>query len=439
MNSRSGLGLRFVRLLLLSASIGIALFVALYHIGDAMIDTITGNVDYQAERIAARVESLQAYVDSNQIAATDTAALLAWCEGQPVILMEVYRDGKLIFNSSYLESDELYGRDIDATLYDWYAYYTIDFADGEAGLLIFSDEASQLRTQAIIVEIIAALAAFLGIFIRGVRKVVSYICDLSSDVQVLEGGDLDHAVTVQGDDELAALARGLDSMRIAFLEQRNAEALSLQANQSLITGLSHDLRTPLTKLMLYTEILRSGTYRDEDQLREYLCRIDEKAGQIKQLADDILRFSLASGEGAGMKPELVDLREAFFDMLSELVDYLSQKGCRLDCELDWSDDRVFVCMPFARRLFDNLASNIDKYADRSEPVRIELRREETRVGIAFENAVDARLDGQEGTQVGLANVEYMMSRMGGSCQVEHADGRFAAVLWFRRGFDAGDA
>lgn len=432
MNSRSGLGLRFVRLLLIAALCSAALFGVLYHVGDGVIDSMARNEDFQARCIEARVESLQAYVDSNQIAAVDTGALLNWCENQPVVLMEIYRNGKLVFNSSYLEAEGLYDRDIDVSFYDWYSYYTIDFADGVANLLIFSDETYQLRAWAIIVEIVVAVAVFLGIFLKGVREVASYICDLSSDVQMLEGGDLDHTITVRGDDELAVLAQGLDSMRIAFLEQRNAEALSLQANQSLITGLSHDLRTPLTKLMLYTEILRSRKYRDEDQMREYLGRIDEKAGQIKQLSDDLLHFSLAVGEEVGMKSELVALREVFFDTLSELVEYLSQKGCRFDCALAWSDDRIFVCKPFVRRLFDNLASNIDKYADRSEPVRIELRHKDDRIGLAFENAVDARLDGQESTQVGLANVEYMMGRMGGSCQVERADGVFTTVLWFRR-------
>ncbi|HQE70788.1 MAG TPA: hypothetical protein PK071_06690, partial [Atopobiaceae bacterium] len=91
MNSRSGLGLRFVRLLLIAALCSAALFGVLYHVGDGIIDSLAINEDFQARCIEARVESLQAYVDSNRIAATDADALLEWCENQPVVLMEIYR------------------------------------------------------------------------------------------------------------------------------------------------------------------------------------------------------------------------------------------------------------------------------------------------------------------------------------------------------------
>ena len=58
--------------------------------------------------------------------------------------------------------------------------------------------------------------------------------------------------------------------------------------------MSHDLRTPLTTLLLYTEILRYGKYQGEEQLHAYLDRVDEKAQQIKQLAENILEYSLAA-------------------------------------------------------------------------------------------------------------------------------------------------
>ena len=83
-------------------------------------------------------------------------------------------------------------------------------------------------------------------------------------------------------------------MRLAFRAQQEREAQTYAANQALISEMSHDLRTPLTTLLLYTEILRYGKYQGEEQLHAYLDRVDEKAQQIKQLAENILEYSLAA-------------------------------------------------------------------------------------------------------------------------------------------------
>ena len=79
----------------------------------------------------------------------------------------------------------------------------------------------------------------------------------------LEGGNLDYKITVSGKNELSSLAKGLDDMRIAFKEKNDNEIQMLKANKRIITEMSHDLRTPLTSVMLYSDIL-SGLERVGD-------------------------------------------------------------------------------------------------------------------------------------------------------------------------------
>lgn len=432
MRNYSGMGLRFIRLLLIAALCSFLMMGFLHYGGNIIIGELLEKTDFQAKRTENRVNAFQSYVKKNNVALTDGDALLSWCNNQPLVLMEVYRNNKLMFNSKYSESDELYSKDIDVTYYDWYSYYTVHFADGDAELLIYSDEIYLFQTWATIAEVAICAVVFLTVFLRGVRKVASYICVLSSEILALEGGDLDHSITVCGKDELGMLAQGLDSMRKAFLEQRNTEAASFQANQSLITGMSHDLRTPLTKLMLYTEILRSGKYQSEAQLKEYLTRIDEKAGQIKQLSDNIFQYSMMPMENAVTELSSLSLKEAFRDSLSEMIGYLSQKGYRFDFVLDWVDEQIFVYEPFIKRLLDNLTSNIEKYADLSMPVRIELLLNEKYIGLSFQNVVTTDSAKQDGTNIGLTNINSMMNKMNGTCHVEQTAVSFKIELWFLR-------
>lgn len=110
----------------------------------------------------------------------------------------------------------------------------------------------------------------------------------------MEGGDLDHPITIQGDDELALLATSLDGLRLTLRQQQAEEAQAAAKVKSLITEMSHDLRTPLTTLLLYTEILRHHKYETEAQQDEYLAKIDGKARQIKQLSDNLFEYALVT-------------------------------------------------------------------------------------------------------------------------------------------------
>ena len=333
----------------------------------------------------------------------------------------------LIYSSSYPDDPSIPENEVESPYYDWLSYHTVAFADGGADVVLYSDEAYQLLTWLTILEIVLSFLAFLVLFLRGCRGIVRYIRRLSNEIQALEGGDLEQAVTVEGNNELTTLARGLDSMRLAFREQREREAQSFRANQTMITQMSHDLRTPLTTLLIYTEILKLHKYEGALQLEDYLGKIDAKAHQIKQLSDNIFEYALVTREQTVALDPPAPFREVFHDLLSETAVHLRSSGYRLQLELDWPAANISVTMPYIRRLLDNIVSNIIKYADRAAPVSIETVRTETQVGLSIGNR--RRDDGgqSEGTHIGLGNMHAMMEKMDGVCLVEDADADFFGV------------
>ena len=92
----------------------------------------------------------------------------------------------------------------------------------------------------------------------------------------------------------------------------------------------YHLRTPLTKLMLYIEILRSEKLADEEQRRDYLNRSVLLIGQIKELADNILQYSIQPKEDYIMTPEPMSFTAVLHDPLSEMAGYLSRRGYVLE-------------------------------------------------------------------------------------------------------------
>ena len=413
------------------------LFVVLNATVESVLENYLLSSDFLDTVIEERVNDLQDYVTENQVSATDSQALSQWMRGKPLTLMEIYRSNVLVYSSYASYSLAVEGDDFTWTAtegeetptYDWISYYSVEFSDGWGVVVLYSNDLYRYSTYATIAEVILCAVLFLAGFLIAFQRTVSYMRQISLEIQAMEGGDLNQPVTVRGDNDLTALAESLDAMRLAFRAQRERESSTYAANQALISQMSHDLRTPLTTLLIYTEILRYGKYQGEDQLRGYLDKIDEKAQQIKQLAENLLEYSLASQKRAVEMEPPAPAAEIFRPLLQETATFLEQYGYAFHWDLDFGEGRVAVHTPYLRRILDNLSSNILKYASLQEPISIQAREQEGVLALSFCNGLKDR-DEPAGTCVGLSSVEAMMEKMGGSSHAEQTGAAFQITLLF---------
>lgn len=137
---------------------------------------------------------------------------------------------------------------------DQYCYHPVTFADGKAGVGISGMYAYQFYNYALTAELAVCFFLFLAFVILGIRTKIRDILTLSREIEILEGGSLDYEITVKGKDEMGAQAEGLENMRLSFRSMIEREAAIVQENQKAVTEMSHDLRTPVTSILLYTEI-----------------------------------------------------------------------------------------------------------------------------------------------------------------------------------------
>lgn len=415
-----------------------ALFLVLHTTVGSALESYVYSSDFLSNVTEKRVNDLQEYVTENQVSATDSQALSQWMRGKPLTLMEIYRSNVLVYSSYASYSLAVEGGDFTWTAtegeetptYDWISYYTVDFADGQGEVVLYSNELYRYSTYATMAEIILCAALFLLGFLIAFQRTVSYMRQISLEIQAMEGGDLNRPITVRGDNDLTALAESLDAMRLAFRAQQEREASTYAANQALISQMSHDLRTPLTTLLIYTEILRYGKYQGEEQLRGYLDKIDGKAQQIKQLAENLLEYSLASQKRAVEMEPPAPAGEVFEPLLQETATFLEQYGYTFQWELHFGQGKVAVHTPYLRRILDNLSSNILKYASCKEPIQVQAQEEENTLVLFFRNSLKEREDVTEGTCVGLSSVQAMMEKMGGSSHAEQTGAAFQITLVF---------
>ena len=200
----------------------------------------------------------------------------------------------------------------------------------------------------------------------------------------------------------------------------------------MVTEMSHDIRTPLTSIMLYSEILRSGKCRDEDQFQGYLEKIDQKTKQLKVMSDRLFNYSLINVDQEIQLEKRGTLEQIFFDPLSEMCGYLEQQGYQIKPVFLFKDTEIKVHDAYISRIIDNVTSNIVKYADPEFPIVIRSFYAEDDCGIVLENVVKEHTENEESTKIGLSNIKKMMGKMCGECRIEERDNLFIMTLLFKK-------
>ena len=428
-NRRSSIRARLGRLLVLAAVVAGLCFLGLDLAGRSLMDRFLTGEDFIRRQDQRYLDSLRDYIEAESVTAWDADKLTQWVYEQNVVSIQVVRNGMVTYDSFYPEAD-FNAYPSMGQYYEWGDYHDMTFADGPATVWLYGYYYYQYDVRLLVLSLAGAFLVFLGVVMTGLQGTITYIRQLSQEIGVLEGGTLDVPITVRGRDELTNLAQGLDAMRDSFRRQGERERQLVQANQRMITEMSHDLRTPLTAILLYVELLRRNGGEAEKR-EEYLDRLEGKVEQMRTLADHLFRYALSSGAAPAGNTEAVTLEAGVGDALSELAACLTERGFRVEAHLPWSDRQVAMDCEGAARVLDNLTSNLLKYADPHTPVTIALLEQEGFAGVRIANALGPSAYGAESSGVGLASAARLMEQMGGRLDRGETDGGFQVTLLFR--------
>lgn len=427
--NRSSLVKKFSLLLILSAVAGAVTYICLFFYGQFTFEKYIEHSSFIETRSNKRIKNFQSYIFKNNISTLDSNEISEWGKRNAVVLMEIYRGHYLLYSTVAPEYFYEYKNQEEATMYDWVTYHTVTFADGDAQVLVYADDMTIWNFWLILTSTTIGVLVALIIFLTGCNRVVKQICILNERIQMMEAGDLNVDIPFCGNHELGQLAQSLNSMQFAFKAQIENEKAIFQTHQTIITEMSHDLRTPLTTLQIYTDILRYKKY-DPSMLENHLELIDAKAYQIKQLADNIFEYSLIS------KQEKVELetpssaKQVFYDMISEYIYQWEKHGILLDYEFCHSDVPIAVYSPYIKRSLDNISSNIIKYASRDERVLIKTYLEQNYYCITVQNKISKEPVSADSSHIGLSNIEMMMKKMNGKCITQLNEEHFSITLLF---------
>lgn len=323
------------------------------------------------ENTSGTMRSLQGYIDENNVKAEDVAALNVWMRQQPLAIMQVYRQNTLLFDSTQQITSGLHTHTTAHAHTVHETLYPVLFADGEAdvSLTVFPEYGVIQTLNKVLLSICGLI--FLVIVLCSIRGKLKHLVRLENEVLSIAGGDLQGGISVHGHDELSRLAECVDEMRNSLVAKLRQEEARQQESYEWVTAMSHDLRTPLTMLTGYLEILRRKN--TDNETRGYIDKSCDKAAQLKDMSD--MLFACFSPNALRKEACEPFSTEALENMVAECSLLLTEKGYTISISpipQAW----ILVHPDALKRVMDNVFSNLLKYADRQAPVDVTVSLEE---------------------------------------------------------------
>lgn len=267
---------------------------------------------------------------------------------------------------------------------------------------------------------------------------------LADQVTAIRDGDLETPLDLPADADLRQTAEQLNDIQAglhrALAEQTRSERMKVE----LISNVSHDLKTPLTSVLSYAELLRQEPL--EGAAADYARIIDEKAHRLSAMVQDVFEVSKAASGQLPVQLERLDFAKLLRQTLADLEGPISQSG--LTFKVDLPEQAVMITADGRRlyRVFQNLIDNALKYALEGSRIYLTLKTAEGRAVASLRNTSreelpdgvnltarfvrgDAsRTDG--GSGLGLSIASSFTEACGGSFRVETVADLFTAVVSF---------
>jgi signal transduction histidine kinase len=253
---------------------------------------------------------------------------------------------------------------------------------------------------------------------------------------------LDTRIPVKGSDELSQLADTINDMsgrlKLLIEEEKQWE----KAKNDIVTNLSHDLRTPLTSILGYMDLIGQNKYKDEEDLQHYSGIVYSKCKSLKTLVDDLFDYSKLNSAGLKLNRIRLNLAELLEQVVLGFIPILNENG--INYRLLFQAEKVNVNGDpvLLARLFDNLVNNAVNHGKEGKRLDIELQKAdgnavikiinfgspilEEELPLIFERFYQSdksRSRNEEGSGLGLAIVKSIVNLHGGTVGAQSQNGK----------------
>lgn len=242
---------------------------------------------------------------------------------------------------------------------------------------------------------------------------------------------------------LKRMAEYINDIAGGFTNAIEQSLKSERLKTELITNVSHDIKTPLTSIINYVDLLKKEDIKDA-KIEQYIAILDKKSQRLKKLIEDLVEASKVSSGNVKLNIERINLKELLNQAIGEFEDRFQKKNLKIDLDIPKTDIIIEADNRYMYRIIDNLFSNISKYAMENTRVYIRLQKNDKFIEVEMKNISATRLNISadelmqrfvrgdksrytEGSGLGLSIAESLTEMQGGSFKIS-IDGDLFKVL-----------
>uniref|UniRef100_UPI000FED0C69 sensor histidine kinase n=1 Tax=Paraclostridium sordellii TaxID=1505 RepID=UPI000FED0C69 len=244
------------------------------------------------------------------------------------------------------------------------------------------------------------------------------------------------------------LKKEIENIQAGLKKAVNEEVKSQKMKTELISNVSHDLKTPLTSIITYVDLLKDENLSEEDR-KTYLETLDRKSERLRVLIEDLFEVSKANSGNVSLNIIDVDIISLMKQTLLEVDDKFKESDLKI--RTNFPSEKVMMKLDSQRmfRVFENLLINISKYAMPSSRVYIDIVNESEFVKISFKNMTEEEIKfnvedlverfvrgdksrNTEGSGLGLAIAKSFVELQGGRFKISVDGDLFKVTIIFKK-------
>ena len=233
---------------------------------------------------------------------------------------------------------------------------------------------------------------------------------------------------------LKIMAKYINDIAGGFSNAIEQSLKSERLKTELITNVSHDIKTPLTSIINYVDLLKKEDINNA-QIEQYIAVLDKKSQRLKKLIEDLVEASKVSSGNVKLNIETINLKELLNQAVGEFEDKLEKKNLKI--EMDLPNENIFIKADnrYLYRVIENVFSNVSKYALEGSRVYIRLDKDNSYVNLEIKNISKDKLNISaeelmqrfvrgdksrytEGSGLGLSIAESLTELQGGKFKID---------------------
>ena len=252
-----------------------------------------------------------------------------------------------------------------------YIYFNENLNKGDSMLTIF----------------IVTIVVFCIMFFVITRRELEYINRLNLGLMKIANGNFDYKVDVKGMDEISQIAENINHMSEKLYKSREEQKISEEKKDLFIMNISHDLRTPLTSVIGYIDLIKKACTEQDNyvQVKKYADIAYNKAERLNTLINDFFEYNKINFGMMSLNKMKIDMNEFLRQAVSEMIPVAMDKEANIKLKLPESRLESNVDPEKMSRVMENILMNAIRYSDKKSEIKVSLYEKENKAVIVVEN------------------------------------------------------